>query len=263
MSTASMFVPREHRTTQHGLGLMEPPPEPIKLDEKHRPKRLREIVGQSYAVVSLEAFVDDPYPQAMVFSGETGTGKTSAAFCLANELGVNRDWNFQHVKSGELDVEAVQSALKMSRYVGIGDNWKMILCDEADISSSRAKGLWLSALEDIPAKTVIVFTTNEPDKLGQRFLDRCEHIKFESNARTLKPDGQTYLNRIWVAEGLPGNPPNIEDAKGVIINNVISFRRIARFVEQEMRKQSSQPVKLAPNPISLSVHNANKQTVRL
>ncbi len=263
MSTASLFVPREQRTTQHGLGLQKPEPEPIKLDEKYRPKYFDQIVGQSYAVNALRDYVDSPFPQAFLFSGPTGNGKTTAAFCLANELGVNLDWNFQHVKSGELDVQAVETALKMSRYVGIGDNWKMVLCDEADISSARAKGLWLSILEDIPAKTVIVFTTNEPEKLGQRFIDRCEHIAFESNARVLKPDGQAYLNRLWIGEGLKGNPPDVEDAKGVIIQDVISFRRIARFVEGEMRKQSSQPVKAASNPISLSAHNAKRQTVRL
>lgn len=261
--THSMFVPASQRTAQHGLGLKERPPEPQPLSEKHRPRLFKELVGQSYAVMMLQDFVDDPHPQAMVFSGETGTGKTSAAFCLANELSINRDWNFQHVKSGEMDVESVQTALKMSRFCGINDGYKMIICDEADMMSAKAKGLWLSALEDIPAKTVIIFTTNEPDKLGQRFIDRCEHIKFESNARTLKLDGQSYLNRLWVAEGLKGAPPNVDDAKGVIIQNVISFRRIARFVEQEQRKQSAQPVKQASNPISLSVCNAAKQNVRL
>jgi DNA polymerase III delta prime subunit len=125
--------------------------------------------------------------------------------------------------------------------------------------SPKARGLWLSILEDISDKTVIVFTTNDVEKFGQRFIDRCEHIKFERNAKVLQMDGQAYLNRLWIGEGLHGNPPNIEDCKGVIVSAAMSFRRIARFVESEMRKQSSKIQSAAVSTtISLSQHNASK-----
>jgi DNA polymerase III delta prime subunit len=169
------------------------------------------------------------------------------------------DWNFIQIKSGEMNDDAVNVAVRMMRQVGINDGWKLILCDEADMMTPKAKGLWLSILEDISDKTVIIFTTNDVEKFGQRFIDRCEHIKFERNAKVLQMDGQAYLNRLWIGEGLHGNPPNIEDCKGVIVSAAMSFRRIARFVESEMRKQSSKIQSAAVSTtISLSQHNASK-----
>lgn len=225
------------------------------LTEKHRPSRLSEIVGQSVAISVLESFLESPHSQIFIFSGDTGTGKTSAAFALTNELSVNRDWNFQHIKSGELDGDSVQTALKTARFVGINDGWKLILCDEADLMSQKAKGLWLSALEGLPEKTIIVFTTNEPGKFDRRFLDRCEHVEFKSD-KSLIPAAQTLLNRLWIKEGLKGNPPSVESTS-VILDGVVSFRRVVRVIESEKRKQTIQPA------AQTKAVSKPKQTVRL
>lgn len=239
--THSMFVPAHQRTAQHGLALADPPKEPQKLEEKHRPQRFADMLGQPYAVMKLQHFADFPHSHALLFTGTTGVGKSTAGRALAREMEINLEWNFLEIQSAKMDDEAVQTSLRMMRHVGIGNGWKMILVEEAHLMTVKARGLFLSILEDLSPKTVIIFTTTEPEKLGQAFIDRCEEVRFESNGRMLLPEGQAYLNRLWIAERLAGNPPNIEDCKGVILQNVISFRRIARFVESEMRKQASQP----------------------
>src|SRR5437016_587114 len=57
------------------------------LVEKYRPRCLAELLGQPDVRSALETFVTAPYPAAMLFVGETGMGKTSAAYALAYELG--------------------------------------------------------------------------------------------------------------------------------------------------------------------------------
>ena len=234
----------------------------IKLDEKYQPQRLSEMLGQSYAVQALQDFADMPYPQAFIFHGHTGTGKSTAGKALARELGVNIDWNFVHVESGKMNDEAVETAYKVLRCVGVRDGWKLVLCDEADMMTSKAKGLWLSILENIPDKSVIVFTTNHLDKFEQRFIDRCETIKFESRYRDLKHEAQSYLARIWNGEGMPGPVPDIDETN-VQIEGVLSFRRIARFVEQAKHKGVARKPARTTAGISLKEHETYKQTVRL
>lgn len=210
------------------------------LTELYRPATLSKIVGQSFAVMSLTDYADQPFPQAFLFSGSTGVGKTTAALALANDLGVNRDWNLIHIKSGEMDAEAVESALKTVRCAGIGDGWKLILCDEADMMSSKAKSLWLSALEALQSgeygKTVIVFTTNDAGRFDARFRDRCDHLEFESDARTLYVDAEGLLADLWYDEGLPGIPPALDSIRGLVVDGAISFRRLVRYVEQQSRR---------------------------
>lgn len=233
----------------------------VAFSEKHRPKTFAEIRGQSYAVDQVAEFAAFPFPQAFLFSGSTGVGKTTLALVLASELKVNRDFDFIHIKSGELDMEAVQSALSTVRRIGVRDGWKVILCDEADMMSSKARCLWLSALEDLQqgeyGKTVIVFTTNDADRFDARFRDRCEHIEFESDARTLHTDAQQLLADLWEAEALQGDPPRVESIKGLVVDGAISFRRVVRFVETQSRRPvdlaSIRKLKLAAaRPISLA-----------
>jgi DNA polymerase III delta prime subunit len=220
----------------------------LSLTEKFRPSTLSKLVGQSFAVMQLNDFADMPYPQAFLFAGKSGVGKTSAALALANDLGVNREWNLIEIDSGEMDAEAVEKSLKTVRGIGVNDGWKLICCNEADMMSNKARQLWLSALERIQAraygKTVIVFTTNNPEKFDDRFRDRCEVIEFESDARTLHVDAEALLADLWWQEGLQGVPPRLDSIKGLIVTEGekehkkehISFRRLVRFVETEARR---------------------------
>lgn len=210
------------------------------LTETYRPKTFDQIKGQPFAVSALTDFVDFPYPQSFLFSGFSGVGKTSAAFVLADALGVNREWNLIHIKSGEMDAESVESALRTVRCAGIGDGWKLILCDEADMMSNKARSLWLSALEALQqgeyGKTVIIFTTNNVEKFETRFRDRCEHLEFIADAKTLHMDAQALLDDVWTSEGILGDPPRLDAIRGLVVDGSLSFRRLVRFIETESRK---------------------------
>ena len=42
----------------------------------------------------------------------------------------------------------------------LGSGWKVLVCNEADRMTTSAETIWLDALEGLPPKSVIVFTTN-------------------------------------------------------------------------------------------------------
>ncbi len=216
---------------QHSLKLTAAPPPPRALTEKYRPRSLADVVGQGSAVYRLMSFVETPYPTAFLFHGDTGTGKTSAALALAADLAVNPDWALYRISSGTMDADAVESVLKNLRYTAPGGGWKVVIADEADLASPKAKQLWLSVMEELPARSVIVFTTNHVEKFEQRFKDRCEVIAFESNADLLMQDAQTLAVKVWTGEGYPGKPLNVATMPNIVEKGAISFRRVVQALQ--------------------------------
>lgn len=227
----------------------------IPLTEKYRPRYLRDIRGQDWVVQSLQSFVRSPHASAFLFNGETGTGKTSTALALANELGIAIDQGefgglFQ-IPSGEQTGEAVRRLIRnLHSRPFSGSGWNMLIVNEADFMTANAAQVWLDVLEHIPSQAVIIFTTNDAGKLPRRFRTRCECITFESSAMFLTPILQTYINEIWLAETGRTGAPRVSDLEDVIDSNGnLSFRQALQSLSQIIRaggrapRQSSMPAK--------------------
>lgn len=206
--------------------------------EKYRPKRIADLRGQDHVAAALSEFVADPSPVAFLFSGDTGTGKTSAALALAIDLGCDVSPNMHgcgglhEIASGEQTADSIRAMLKMLWNIPMyGSGWKVLIVNECDQMHPQAQVIWLDALEHLPRKTVIVFTTNEPDKLSTRFQDRCQCLQFESSYANLKDAAQRVVSDIWRAE--TGEPlPTSMKLAGVAVDGKLSFRRLVSFMGQ-------------------------------
>jgi DNA polymerase III subunit gamma/tau len=212
---------------------------PKSLVERHRPRTLADVVGQGLIVRRLMEYVDFPCPQIFLFSGPTGTGKSSAARALANDLRVHPTAGLHVLNSGRQNADALESIETEFRFAPMW-GWRLVLAEEADSMSAKAEQVWLSIMEDLPPMTTVVFTTNNPKKLDQRFRDRTQHIEFTADPATLAPDLSELVARIWHAEGCQGPPP-APAATGAVQDGAVSFRRAVAGLEPLVRAARSRP----------------------
>jgi hypothetical protein len=65
-----------------------------------------------------------------------------------------------------------------------GSGWKVVIINEVGRMAPQAEVMWLDGLrmEKLPAKTVVVFTTNNLHKLTDRFIRRCEVQRFDATS---------------------------------------------------------------------------------
>ena len=178
------------------------------LTEKFRPPNLAAVCGQPAVVRDMRAWLSDPYSVAFLFTGETGTGKSTTGLALAAELGCGDGelGGVFEIASGEMDAESVRHVQHQLRFRPMtGSGWRVIVCNECDQMSHKASVVWLDVLEHLPQRCVVVFTTNDASGLPQRFRDRCECYQFEGRAAVLMPSVLDYCKRIWSVE-CPGVP---------------------------------------------------------
>jgi replication-associated recombination protein RarA len=212
------------------------------LTERYRPRTLDHVWGQSNVVRALKTFVTEPYPAAFIFQGETGPGKTSAALALAGELGCRVDQaeygGVWQIASGEQTADAVREmARRMWLTPMLGSGWKVVIVNECDRMALPAETVWLDRLENLPPRTVVVFTTNNAGKLSARFRDRCTGLTFESDAETVEPALRELLDQMWRAEtGDNRAPKDVID--GIISQTTddgrLSFRRAVQALAVQL-----------------------------
>lgn len=183
------------------------------LTEKYRPRRLEQIVGQGAAIAKVRRLMDrDGFDGgAFWLEGASGTGKTCLAHAIAHRVGVGRDgWNYIELDGERCSVGEVRALDESTRAAGLfADYWRVIVVNEAHLMTHKAVGAWLTLLERLPYRWIVVFTTTECSAglfgpMGKPLVDRCTAIAL-SNQGLSKPFAR-LARRIAVREGLDGKP---------------------------------------------------------
>lgn len=177
--------------------------------EKYRPKKLDDMVGQEETIKRLKAFVSKGSIPNMLFAGMQGTGKTSTALALVNEIFGNME-NFVELNaSDERGIDTIRVKIKdFARTRPIGKaSFKIILLDEADALTKDAQQALRRTMENYSETCRFILDCNYSSKLIEPIQSRCVIFRF----KPLKKEYiKKYLEKIEKGEGLKIKEDGVE-----------------------------------------------------
>jgi len=192
---------------------------------KWRPQSFQELVGQEHiSTTLLNALRHDRLPQALLFTGVRGTGKTSSARILAKSLRCPNAVEFVpcgtcpsclDIASGrsldviEIDgasnngVDAVRELRETVGYMPSSGRYKIYIIDEVHMLSTSAFNALLKTLEEPPPHVVFIMATTEVQKIPNTILSRCQRFDFR---RIPSRQIAAQLEKICTADGVATEP---------------------------------------------------------
>jgi len=150
--------------------------------EKYRPRSLDEIVDQEEIVNRLKSFVNAKNVPHCIFAGPPGTGKTTAALCLARDLYGEgyREYIMELNASDERGINVVRETVKtFARTRSIGEvSFKILILDEADNMTSDAQQALRRTMERYTETARFILIANYSGKIIEPIQSRCAPFRF-------------------------------------------------------------------------------------
>lgn len=173
---------------------------------KYRPQKISELDLVSARETLLSFTKKDHLPQAILFSGPKGTGKTSAARIVAKGINCEKNDNsFDEpcnkcamclsITSGTCpdviemdaasnrgidDIRNLKSDIMLSPLVA---RKKVYIIDEVHMLTTEASNALLKTLEEPPSHVVFLLATTDPQKLPQTVLSRLVRVDFKKASK--------------------------------------------------------------------------------
>ena len=166
---------------------------------KYRPQTFGDLIGQEIvAETILNSIKANKVPNAYLFTGIRGIGKTTIARIVAKSLNCTKDpeksckidccnngveiSESRHIDVLEMDaasktgVDDVRDLIEFSRYGPTSSKYKIFIIDEVHMLSKQAFNALLKTLEEPPAYLKFIFATTEIQKIPITVVSRCQRF---------------------------------------------------------------------------------------
>lgn len=193
---------------------------------KYRPKKIEELDNVKAKDILIKILSSNEIPHALLFVGDKGTGKTSAARlfaksinCLKNKFSkngkdiepCNECKNCKSIDTTtsidivEMDaasnrgIDEIRKIIQESSFAPMSNRFRVFIIDEAHMITNEAFNALLKTLEEPPKSVIFILATTNLEKVPKTIRSRCNVINFHQAKRE---DIISMLKRICRSENL-------------------------------------------------------------
>ena len=165
--------------------MVEINPEEFLWEQKYRPKKIVDCILPDSMKKFFASQVKNNQIQNMLFCGSHGTGKTTAARAIANEIGADvlfincsKDNGIEQMRTKISNVATTRSLIGKP---------KIVIADEFDYFSPNGQAAARGIIEEVSANCRFIITCNYPNKIIEPLRSRLVIQDFTIDS-SLKPE---------------------------------------------------------------------------
>ena len=149
--------------------------------EKYRPRTLDEMILPEYIKDKLKIYIDNggkDMPHLGLFSRLPGTGKSSLAKVILNELKAESLWINSSLERG---IDIIRNRIQQfASQTALRDSVKIVVMDEFDGFSKEGQAAFRGFIDQFGMNVRFIFTGNFKENIIEPLLDRLEIYDFNN-----------------------------------------------------------------------------------
>ena len=142
--------------------------------EKHRSQNLNSYVGNEQIKNTIAKYLEQNDIQNFIFYGTAGTGKTTLAKLIVNNL----DCDYLYINaSDERGIDTIRDKVQGFSSVASFKPLKVVILDEADFLTIQAQASLRNIIETFARTTRFILTCNYIERIIDPLQSRCQVLK--------------------------------------------------------------------------------------